>query len=250
MFYIKGKFYIKDCNRGIKSWALSPLRRVRQFSSYSLRSLQCSGKYMYKAVEGPNTRHMVLSVITGSYCQRWRRLTIFAPCEIKFAGPLTLQAVQTIWRALSKPPQRPQGHDPGPLWLLVGTPSGFEHELACRLRVAQPSLMDVPIYFWYYYTCLCTTFLWSLRFGWLFFLSLHKEDYLQNFLMCVLLITRLLRLVWSLNRFNHISGVTIITPTDRPKSIRNCCVIKILVVFLCFVTLLFWIFLWVYVLLS
>ena len=61
----------------------------------------------------------------------------------------TNNAVGTIWRALFKPPQRRQGPDPRPLWLLVGTPSAFGPELACRPRVAQPTLMDVPIYFWY-----------------------------------------------------------------------------------------------------
>ena len=29
-----------------------------------------------------------------------------------------------------------------------------------------------------------------------------------------------------LNRFNHASGVAVITPTDRPKSARNRCVIE------------------------
>ena len=53
------------------------------------------------------------------------------------------------WFALSKPPQRRQGPDPRPLWLLVGTPSAFGPELAYRLRVAQPTLMDVTRYFWY-----------------------------------------------------------------------------------------------------
>ena len=62
---------------------------------------------------------------------------------------LSNKAVGTIWRALYKPPQRRQGPDPHPLWLLVGTPSAFGPELAYRLRVAQPTLMDVPIYFWY-----------------------------------------------------------------------------------------------------
>ena len=48
--------------------------------------------------------------------------------------------------------------------------------------------------------------------------------------MCVLLITRLLRLVGRLsarNRFNHTIWVTAVTPTDRPKSVRNSCVIKV-----------------------
>ena len=62
---------------------------------------------------------------------------------------LTNKAVRTIWQALSKPHQRRQGPDPRPLWLLVGTPSAFGPELAYRLRVAQPTLMDVTRYFWY-----------------------------------------------------------------------------------------------------
>ena len=33
---------------------------------------------------------------------------------------------------------------------------------------------------------------------------------------------------WALvNRFNHTSWVTAVTPTDRPKSVRNSCVIKV-----------------------
>ena len=46
--------------------------------------------------------------------------------------------------------------------------------------------------------------------------------------MCVLLITRLLRLVGRLSArkpVNHTSWVTAVTPTDRPKSVRNSCVI-------------------------
>ena len=42
--------------------------------------------------------------------------------------------------------------------------------------------------------------------------------------------TRLLRLggCWALvNRFNHISGVADETQTDRPKSVRNRCVIEV-----------------------
>ena len=29
------------------------------------------------------------------------------------------------------------------------------------------------------------------------------------------------------NRFNHTSGVTAVTPTDRPKSVRNRCAIEV-----------------------
>ena len=47
-----------------------------------------------------------------------------------------------------------------------------------------------------------------------------------------------------INRYNHTSWMAIVTPTDRPKSVRNSCVIEIFGRF-CVVTLLFLIFLWV-----
>ena len=60
---------------------------------------------------------------------------------------LTKKAVGTIWLALSKPPQRRQGPDPCPLWLLNGTHWAFGPELAYRVHVALPTLMVVPRYF-------------------------------------------------------------------------------------------------------
>ena len=64
--------------------------------------------------------------------------------------------------------------------------------------------------------------------------------------MCVFLITRLLRLIGRLsarvNRFNHINRVAVVTPTGRPKSVRNRCVIEVFfLVFLC-CHFAFWIF--------
>ena len=51
---------------------------------------QCFRKRLYKAVQGPSTRPIVLSMITGSYCRRRRRLTIVEPDEMKFGVSLTL----------------------------------------------------------------------------------------------------------------------------------------------------------------
>ena len=47
--------------------------------------------------------------------------------------------------------------------------------------------------------------------------------------MCVLLIKRLLRLVgrWARKPVNHTSWVAVVTPTDRPKSVRNRCLIEL-----------------------
>ena len=48
--------------------------------------------------------------------------------------------------------------------------------------------------------------------------------------MCVSLITKLLRL-WEgwdpVNLFEHTSWVAVVTKTDRPKSVRNRCVIEV-----------------------
>ena len=59
---------------------------------------------------------------------------------------LTNKAVGTIWRALSKPPQRRQGPDLRPLWLLVGTPSAIRPELAFSRAEHSLPYSDVTIY--------------------------------------------------------------------------------------------------------
>ena len=52
---------------------------------------------------------------------------------------LNNKAVGTIWRAVSKPPQRRQGPDLCPLWLLVWTPSANRPELASsRAELSRP----------------------------------------------------------------------------------------------------------------
>ena len=56
--------------------------------------------------------------------------------------------------------------------------------------------------------------------------------------MCVLLITRLLRLVgrWARKPVNHNSWVALVTPTDRPESVRNRCLIELFCGVVCVVT--------------
>ena len=63
---------------------------------------------------------------------------------------LTNNAVGTIWRALSKPPQRRQGPDLRPLWLLVGTPSAVGPELAFSRAEHSLPYSDVTIYIFCY----------------------------------------------------------------------------------------------------
>ena len=59
---------------------------------------------------------------------------------------LTNEAVGTIWRALSKTPQRRQGPDLCPLWLLVGTPLAIRPELAFSRAEHSRPYLDVAKY--------------------------------------------------------------------------------------------------------
>ena len=78
---------------------------------------------------------------------------------------LTNKAVGTIWRVLSKPPQRRHGPDPLPLWLFVGTPSVIRPEFVSRRaeHIMPYSVVAIYIYLIYntginYLCCLCIDF--------------------------------------------------------------------------------------------
>ena len=45
--------------------------------------------------------------------------------------------------------------------------------------------------------------------------------------------------VWPVNQVNHTSFVAVVTPTGRPKSVYNRCVIELFCGVVCVVTLLF-----------
>ena len=103
--------------------------------------------------------------------------------------------------------------------------------------------MDVPIHFWYtiisklynFYVCVphfndlfVLVGCWaSVSVRWIIYKILN---------VCIFDYTAL---SWAfVNRFNRTSGVTIFTPTDRPKSVRNRCLIEdfggVFVLSLCF----------------
>ena len=146
---------------------------------------------------------------------------------------LTNKAVGTIWRALSKPPQRRQGPDLRPLWLLVGTPSAIRPELAFSRAEHSLPYSDVTIYIFaisYLSSMLYVyRFLWPLRLGWLLVWCLYKEVYLQIFNVCPFDYTAVAGSgkVGPVNQVNHTSWVAVVTPTDRPKSVRNRCLIEL-----------------------
>ena len=124
-------------------------------------------------------------------------------------------------------------------WLLVGTSLAFGPELAYRLRVAQPTLMEVTRYFWYtiilLYLFVCHIFMTSLL--WLaVVLGLYKEVYLQIFKCVFFFITRLLWLVerfGTRNPFNHTRWMAVVTPKLPSKVGSQSLFLVFLVAFLC-----------------
>ena len=49
---------------------------------------------------------------------------------------------------------------------------------------------------------------------------------------------------WARKPVNHTSWVAVVTPTDRPKSVRNCCLMELFCDVVCVVSLPFWHFCW------
>ena len=127
--------YFKEHSPCLLRWSCLQTKEGQKRNEFHLVGLR---RRQYDPVIIERTIGLVLGPFTALYRSFLKRCT------------LTNTAVGAIWRALSKPPQRRQGPDPRPIWLLVGTPSALGPELAYRLHVAQPTLMDVPLYFWYY----------------------------------------------------------------------------------------------------
>ena len=154
---------------------------------------------------------------------------------------LTDKAVGTIWRALSKP-QRRQGPDLRPLWLLVWTPSAITPELAFCRADHIPPYSDVTIYIFllYYIHHICFTcidFYDLSAWGWLL---VYIRRFIYKFLnVCPFDYTAVAGSgkVGLVNQVNHISCVDVVTPTDRPKSVRNRCVFELFCGVVCAVTL-------------
>ena len=97
-----------------------------------------------------------------------------------------------------------------------------EHSLLWRMSLYN---FDIP-----FLLPVCVIIVLPLRFSWLLVLGLYKEDYLQIFKYVSFWLHGFCG-KWEgwdpVNRFNHTSWVAIVTPTDRPKSVHNRCVIEV-----------------------
>ena len=140
--------------------------------------------------------------------------------------------------------------DPWLIWTLFGTPSAIKSELAFSRAEHSRPYSDVAKYIFDIYFLLTMPFvywfLWPLRLVWLLVCWLYKEVYLQIF-KCVSFWLHGCCGEWEggpENQVNHTSWVAVVTPTDRPKSVRNCCLIEHFCGVVCVVTLTFWHFCW------
>ena len=85
-------------------------------------------------------------------------------------------------------------------------------------------------------------FLWPPRLVWLLVCCLYKEVYVHIF-KCVSFWLHGCCGEWEggpVNQVNHTSWVAVVSPTHRPKSVRNCCLIELFCAVVCVVTLPFW----------
>ena len=151
------------------SYAVVKLRRVKDtpnFMSSGSKIVKRLRRRQYDPLIIERTIGLVLGPFTALYGPFLKHCT------------LTNKAVGTIWRALSKPPQRRQGPDLRPLWLLVGTLSAIRPELAFSRAEHSMPYSDVIIYIFailYLSSMLYVyRFLWPLRLGWLLVCCLYK----------------------------------------------------------------------------
>ena len=178
---------------------------------------------------------------------------VIGPCTVLYRPflkhcTLTNTAVGTIWRALSKPPQRRQSPDLRPLLLLVGTPSAIRPELAFSRAEHSLPYSDVTIYIFaisylssmLYVTCIDFYDLSAWSGCWF-------DVYIRRFIYkllngCPFDYTAVAGSgkVGPVNQVNHTSWVAVVTPTDRPKSVRDRCLIELFCGVVCVVTLPFW----------
>ena len=89
-------------------------------------------------------------------------------------------------------------------------------------------------------------FLWPLRLVWLLVCCLYTEVYWQIFKFVSFWLHGCCG-EWEggpVNEVNHTSWMAVVTPTDRPKSVRNRCLIELFCGVVCVVTLPFWHFCW------
>ena len=136
-------------------------------------------------------------------------------------------------------------------WLLVGTPSAIGPEFAfSRAEHSQP-YSDVTIYIfanYIYHLCFTCIDFYDLS-AWVAvgLLSISGGCCIYKFVnVCPFDYTAVAGSgkVGPVNQVIHTSWVAVVTPTDRPKSVRNRCVIELFWGVVCVVTLPFWHFCW------
>ena len=137
---------------------------------------------------------------------------------------------------------------------LIVSRDSFSHQTWARFQPAEHSLpySDVTIYIYFllyyiYHLCFtCIDFYYLSAWGGCWFF-VYIRRFIYKFLnVCPFDYTAVpgSGKVGPVNQVNHTSWMAVVTPTDRPKSVRNRCVIELFCGIVCVVTLPFWHFCW------
>ena len=133
--------------------------------------------------------------------------------------------------------------------ILVGTPSAIIPELAFSRAEHSRHHSDVAKYIFdiilFINYCLCIDFYYLSAWCGCWFV-VYIRRFIYKFL-CVSFWLHGCCREWeggTVNQVNHTCWVAVVTPTDRPKSVCNCCLIELICGVVCVVTLPFWHFCW------
>ena len=148
---LTSNFYIKLFKVDVvSSWLMTPLTILQDWYFYCMHHIVLytyivsSGSKIVKRLRrrkyDPLIIERTIGLVLGPSTALYRSF-------LKHSTP-TNKAVGTIWQDLSKSPQRRQGPDPRPLWLLVGSPLVLWPELASR-RAEQSHSGGCLYIFWY-----------------------------------------------------------------------------------------------------
>ena len=137
---------------------------------------------------------------------------------------LTNKAVGTILWALSKPPQRRQGHDLRPFWLLVGTLSAIRPELAFSRAEHSLPYSDITIFIFGILYLLSMLYVYQFydlsAWGGCWFV-VYIRRFIYKFLNVCPFDYKAVAgsgKVGPVNQVNHTSVVAVVTPTDLSRS--------------------------------
>ena len=123
--------------------------------------VQCFRKGTYKAEEGPSTRPLVLSMISGIYCRHRIRLSIFEPDEMKLGVSLTFLDWVCFWPSSEIIPHNQVKHVLSK-WIRTFNYEGHsETNVIPTISLQKREFFPKLIALFFLQTANCSSFIWT-----------------------------------------------------------------------------------------